>query len=489
MKGSTVFLIILGFGLILVGAGLVSTLPSQSLFMNNYPVQYSPGPWPTWYVGDTFITFVPPDFLAMQIVLNPFPSLNYFGGFIVASGPVDVTVYGMLDFLGTPLVQFNNILFTSYFTDLCSNPYAWLGATLVIENPGSTPVIIVGQSSQYNLSLYSNPMVSLGYVFIALAVFFMFLGIVGEATRPKPLKYIPSTVGETISTGLGIWKKIFPSTVILYGLIIFPYELFTILTSYYTDISLSSPGSAGLTEVLVLQYGGLFLLSVFTVIATAYVIKATSDIIENRESSVTGNLRYVFRRTGKLFIASLITSIIIALGMLLLIIPGIYFAIIYALVIPAIVVTDCGALDSLSISKMLTGNDKLRTFGVLIVAGLIASIAAIPIEIISGYVFPTVPTQFGFFATTVPVTSQLFTFSLPSMIGYVILITFVGSLTSIISSIILATWFYALGGAYEKTREIYVPMKPEEGVIVCPKCKRTIPQKSKFCPYCGEEQK
>lgn len=489
MKGSTIFLTILGISLLLLGVGLVFTLPGQTVFPNNYPAQIPPitlGGF-EFQVGDFFVIYMLPDSQALQFISYPLTSLNYFGGFFASNNPVNIAVYGISDLSGTPLIEINNALLAAYFSDL-PIPQAFGGVILEITNTGSEPAILIGQSGQYTTSLTSNPMISFSYVLIAVGVFIGLVGMIGERWQPEPLTYIPSSAGETISTGLRIWKRIFASIVIPFGLIYSVYILIYFLGYSYSLASITSQSSTALATVYGVQYGLMFVGYLFIVVAEGIVIKATSDIIEGKKSlSLIQNLKLVLRRSWKLYIAYFVYGLIVGLGLLLLIIPGIYLAIIFALVLPAIVIADTGPMESFSFSKMLTGNDKMRTFGVLLASGLIASIAAIPLTIIA--LFALLPFNYLGVDMTfgMPMTNQFLVFNLPLLFAATILVGIIGSITAIISPIILTTWFYALGGGYEKTREIQIP-KPGEETRFCSKCNKIISKESKFCPYCGEKQ-
>jgi hypothetical protein len=73
--------------------------------------------------------------------------------------------------------------------------------------------------------------------------------------------------------------------------------------------------------------------------------------------------------------ASIVTGVLIVLGILALIVPGIILAIMFSLVYPAIIVEDAGVLESLSRSRALVSNRWLKTLGLLLVLGIIVGIA------------------------------------------------------------------------------------------------------------------
>lgn len=472
---------VLGISILLIGSGLFITQPNQTFFTNNYPARDTPlGILAFGYsFGDYFFIYMAPGSQAMQFIFYPLTTLNYFGGFLTSNNAVNIKVFGLFD-LGTPLIQIGNTRLATYFSDLYAKPSAFGGVVLSIENPSGAPAIVIGQSRQYTMSLKWNPMILMSLSLLALGVFIALVGMAGEKTEFEPLQSIPSTAEETITTGLRIWKKIFASTVLPYGLIFSIYELIILLGNNYSLMRLYSTSSAAFTEAYAVLYGAMFVGYFFIVLATGMVIKATSDMIEGKKPSLTQNLKHVLRRLWKLYIAYLVYGLIVGVGFLLLVIPGIWLAIIFSLVLPAIVVADNGPMESFGTSKSLTENDKLRTLGVLLASGLIALIALIPALLVYYLFYPTTLSAGSIFSE--PITSQFIAFNLPYTFACVILMI-IGATTDIVYPIILTTWFYALGGASGLTHKTYT-VKPSEEEIVCPNCKRTIP-KSKFCPYCG----
>jgi uncharacterized membrane protein len=77
-----------------------------------------------------------------------------------------------------------------------------------------------------------------------------------------------------------------------------------------------------------------------------------------------------------LLVAALITGILIGLGFLALIVPGIILYIMFYLVVPTIIIEDIGAFDSLSRSRRLVSNRWLKTFVLFLIVGLITGLVA-----------------------------------------------------------------------------------------------------------------
>ena len=111
-------------------------------------------------------------------------------------------------------------------------------------------------------------------------------------------------------------------------------------------------------------------------------VKCASDLIEKGKASLGESFNFTVYKLPSLLIATLITGILVALGLLALIVPGIILYIMFYLVIPAIMIENIGALDSLSRSRRLVSNRWLKTFVLALIVGLIIGIAAFVVNLI-----------------------------------------------------------------------------------------------------------
>jgi Membrane domain of glycerophosphoryl diester phosphodiesterase len=93
--------------------------------------------------------------------------------------------------------------------------------------------------------------------------------------------------------------------------------------------------------------------------ATVY---AVSDIYLGRTATVGGSLRKMWGQLGNLFGVSLLNGLAIGVATLLLIIPGIYLACRLIVCVPAALLEDLGARDSLDRSMGLTKGNAGRAF-------------------------------------------------------------------------------------------------------------------------------
>ncbi len=107
---------------------------------------------------------------------------------------------------------------------------------------------------------------------------------------------------------------------------------------------------------------------------TGITVKFTSDMLERGQANLQAAFNFTLTKVLFLLAASIITGILIVLGLIALIIPGIILAIMFSLVYPAIMLEGTGISESLSRSRVLVSNRWLKTFGLLLVLGIIVGI-------------------------------------------------------------------------------------------------------------------
>jgi len=121
---------------------------------------------------------------------------------------------------------------------------------------------------------------------------------------------------------------------------------------------------------------------------TGIVIKYASDQIEKGTSNLGASLNFTISKLPSLLIAQFIIGILTAIGLLLFFIPGLIIGIMFSLTIPAIIIGQKGAFESLGRSKRLVRNRWLKTFAlqlILIIIGgiviVIANLLATPLNV------------------------------------------------------------------------------------------------------------
>lgn len=131
--------------------------------------------------------------------------------------------------------------------------------------------------------------------------------------------------------------------------------------------------------------------TVYQIIATVWLAGAVVKIVEDVEAdgvvdaSVGELFGLVAPRLFSLFLLSLVVGILVGIGFIFFIIPGIILTLMWIVSTPSMMVEDKGVFDSMSRSSELTKENRMRILGVgillivayIVVALIIALLAAI----------------------------------------------------------------------------------------------------------------
>ena len=126
-----------------------------------------------------------------------------------------------------------------------------------------------------------------------------------------------------------------------------------------------------LANLIVLLLVFLLVSWVCTTIATGISTKCASDIIRTGKTNLEEAFRFTSGKLISLLAATLIVATVVFLGTVALVIPGLIFAVMFAVVLPIIMNENSGAINSLSRSRKLADDRWLKTFTLLLVVGLI----------------------------------------------------------------------------------------------------------------------
>lgn len=173
-------------------------------------------------------------------------------------------------------------------------------------------------------------------------------------------------VGDVISKSTDILAKR-PAIILPQVIPVIPI-LFTYLAPNASVLSL-------LTIVASIVAG---VLSVIVSGAYPYIVKA---VLEGGQFSMTDAFGRAYHKFWTLLVAGILVGLIVVLGVIALIVPGIIFATWYAYTVPAIMLEDTGALEGMSASKAFGRDKKWSTFLVFLTIGVV-SLVVVAVEII-----------------------------------------------------------------------------------------------------------
>jgi hypothetical protein len=106
-----------------------------------------------------------------------------------------------------------------------------------------------------------------------------------------------------------------------------------------------------------------------------------------RAVDVNASYRYAFSRLGGLIGLALLVGLVVGVGFILLIIPGIIFLVFLSVSVGAFIIERLGVTDSMSRSWKLVSGQWWHTLGVIVVAAIIAGVVNGIITAIGGSTF------------------------------------------------------------------------------------------------------
>src|SRR2546428_1981882 len=219
---------------------------------------------------------------------------------------------------------------------------------------------------------------------------------------------------------------------------------------------------SSLFEVLFLLLAVIFLVNViFSTIAQGGAIKMASDEITKGEVNTGASVRFAVSKLLSIWALSIIVGIIVFLGLIALIVPGIILAIMYSLALPVLLIENKGVTESMGRSRQLVGHRWAKTFGTFLVLGIIVLIASL--------IFSTITAPLGIIA---PVVNGI-----------------LSALYQPLFPILLAVYYYSNLARTAPATAAQMPMGStssfQAGMKLCPSCGTQNLPSATFCTKCG----
>ena len=280
--------------------------------------------------------------------------------------------------------------------------------------------------------------------------------------------------GEVISKTFELYRNNFVTYLILFLIVEALFAVITAVVNQAANLPSLGPNptaqqisdfvSSSLGTLLAAGLALVITAVVVFPIAAGTAVRIASEEVQGRKSSMTASASFAASKLLSMWALGIIVGLLVFVGLILLVIPGIILAIMFCLVLQALLIENAGVIGSLTRSRELVSHRWLKTFAIAIVLGIIIIIISAVLSIIAA--------PFG------------------SASGFVS--TVLGAFTAPIIPIATTVYYYSnlariSPPAGPMMAGAAAPM-PQPGMKFCPNCGTEMVSSATFCPKCGAKQ-
>jgi hypothetical protein len=199
----------------------------------------------------------------------------------------------------------------------------------------------------------------------------------------------PLSVGEMLDAGFRLFRARFGTLMVCVLAPLVPFTILgTILQASVDENAFDVNAPASTADSGTALAGTLIagvIQSAAIALAIAACFKAISAAYLGERASAGESLRYALSRVVPLIVAYIVVVVVVSIGTLLLIVPGVFFAVKMSMTFAVLVFERKGPFGSIGRSWSLTDGNFWRTFGALLVVFLITFILQLVlVGVISG---------------------------------------------------------------------------------------------------------
>jgi Uncharacterised protein family (UPF0259) len=213
-------------------------------------------------------------------------------------------------------------------------------------------------------------------------------------TPPGPGGLRPRTLGEILSAAFQIYKDNLAKLALIVAVVVVPLSLIgaavteAVASSDETTMEVFGQTQTVSDRTFAAVVAGSLVAALIAVIISAVLqaamMRAASLATIGDPVDVEASYRWGFKRFGSVLLVGLLVGIVIVVGFLLLIIPGIIFLTLLSVSIPALVIENRRGTDAMKRSWELASGNFWHVLGVIVVAFLITSLVSSVIGSIGG---------------------------------------------------------------------------------------------------------
>lgn len=195
----------------------------------------------------------------------------------------------------------------------------------------------------------------------------------------------PKTLGAILSAAFNIYKANASKLAVIVAIVVVPLSFLSALISGVafapgtTTVTILGkptqvPDTQGVVTVLLVAAIGAAISVIIWAVLEAAIIRAAAEATIGDPVDPEASYRYGFRRLGSVILVSLLVGLAVLGGLILLVIPGLIFAVFLTVAVPALVVENRRGTEAMSRSWNLVKGHFWHAAGVIVVAGIITSV-------------------------------------------------------------------------------------------------------------------
>jgi hypothetical protein len=189
----------------------------------------------------------------------------------------------------------------------------------------------------------------------------------------------PLAVGEILDGAFTLYRRNFGTFFAIALIPQLPLIAMWLLLPAFLGEGMGGAGVVEAATLLALPYSLLA-----TLIVWAGISYATYLAYDFAPPSAAQALGLGVRRMFALLVAGIIVWLLVTLGFLLLIIPGLIALAMFMLIVPVIAIEDAGPFEALGRSRRISKGGRLRILGVAMLATLIAFLPVMAVSMLVG---------------------------------------------------------------------------------------------------------
>ncbi len=201
---------------------------------------------------------------------------------------------------------------------------------------------------------------------------------------------VPMTVGQILDRTFKLYRQSFIRFITIAAVVAVPVFLLQMVLQQTLQARAAPQTVEEAQSGMGIAIGGTLVLVFFSVIGTMLcsgaLAKSVSEAYLGRDVSVGQAYRVVLPKLGTLILAAILIGVVVMVGFVMLIIPGIIFFLWYSLTAQAVVLENCSATRGMSRSKALLKGNLGKVFVVGFLVNVISAIVGAVFGFIGGYI-------------------------------------------------------------------------------------------------------